>query len=143
MTQNQLVKFIRLHGGKDIEVKFKSLGFYAGLAFPLENRIELDNKLPLTISWLEESLLLHEIGHLKRDNSMNKKMHKSSVMREYVAQKWALDYARDNLMYDIYVDLVNATRDWASYSWNRDGGKWRKYRLAARKLIKNGHAKLV
>ena len=138
MTREQIKRFVKRHGGSDISVKFKGMGWYAARAYPERNTIYITTSHPIVYNWKIESLLLHELGHIKK-NTISDIKYKN----EYQAQKWAIEHALENLMYDVYIDLVKATRRWTKFGWNEDGGKWRIYRKAAKKLIKNGHAKLL
>jgi len=130
MNKTQMRKFVKRHGGNNIKVIFSDTGWYAAQVLS-ENVIAVNLKIKL-INWGYRELLLHEIGHIKGET-----LNYSSVSKsEYVAQKWAIEYSKNNRMGNISKNLIRAAQRWANMKWNSENGCWRKYILAAKKLLK-------
>lgn len=71
----------------------------------------------------QESILLHELGHIQARKGYTDKV----VESEYAAQKWAMRKARELGMYDVYYELRDNFEEWGDFDWN---SSYRRYRLA-------------
>lgn len=81
----------------------------------------------MTESW-KRALILHEIGHIVTTD-----LRDPDHVREYLAQKWALDKARAMGWKNILEELKDRTRGWWYFN-----NKYRKYMKAGRIAKRKG-----
>lgn len=93
------------------------------LELSIKNFLHCKNKVYL------KAILVHELGHIVAFNS-NIKITSFSF-DEYIANKWALQITKKKGFLKIHRELKSIIDSWKTYTWNQEGGVFRRYIKAA------------
>jgi len=74
-----------------------------------------------------KAVMMHEIGHAKNNKDRGSQA-------EYTAHRWALNKSKKLGMKDVVRVLRYMVKEWSRHGWNEDGGIYRKYIIASRRL---------
>ncbi len=74
-----------------------------------------------------KALLVHELGHIATFHIT----FQSSSYDEYIAHRWALRVTFKKRFFRIHRELQLMIESWKNFTWNEDGGIYRRYIVAA------------
>lgn len=77
-------------------------------------------------TWIK-AIILHEVGHLETQHGAE-----SAGELECYAQEWAISKAEELRWKSVRESLYDMVDEWELATWNEEGGKYRRYILAAR-----------
>lgn len=137
MNKKQTLSFASRHSHKKVFIKFVWEKNDKSIRHAIAYVKNIPDMMLITINrnaWnkfsdiRQKSFILHEIGH-GRDGAISK----SDSTEEYMAQIWAIKYARANRMSKIEQELIFDTFDWLSSPPTR---YLKIYKIAARRIIR-------